>query len=38
MLNMLDAEANVCQTADGLIPEELLGLDRFDARDAAWSR
>jgi len=32
MLNMLDAEARVCQTADGLIPAELLGLDRFDAR------
>ena len=29
MLNMLDAEANVCQTADGLVPEELLGLHRF---------
>ena len=32
MLNMLDAEAKVCQCADGLIPEALLGLDRFDAR------
>ncbi|QZH73842.1 MAG: valine--tRNA ligase [Erythrobacter sp.] len=32
MLNMLDAEARVCQTADGLIPAELLGLDRFEAR------
>ncbi|AKQ42682.1 valyl-tRNA synthetase [Aurantiacibacter atlanticus] len=32
MLNMLDAEAAVCQTADGLIPQELVGLDRFDAR------
>jgi valyl-tRNA synthetase len=32
MLNMLDAEARVVQTADGLIPEELLGLDRFEAR------
>jgi valyl-tRNA synthetase len=32
MLNMLDAEARVAQTADGLIPDELLGLDRFDAR------
>lgn len=28
MLNMLDAEGNVCQTADGLVPEEFLGLDR----------
>ena len=32
MLNMLDAEAKVCQVADGLIPDELLGMDRFDAR------
>ncbi|MGB3797737.1 MAG: valine--tRNA ligase, partial [Alteraurantiacibacter sp.] len=32
MLNMLDADAAVCQTADGLIPEELVSLDRFDAR------
>jgi valyl-tRNA synthetase len=29
MLNMLDAEANVCQTADGLVPDEFLGLHRF---------
>ncbi|MGK6355089.1 valine--tRNA ligase [Sphingomonas sp. DT-207] len=38
MLNMLDAKARVTQTADGLIPEELLGLDRFEARKAvvAW--
>ena len=32
MLNMLDAEAKVAQTADGLIPADLLGLDRFEAR------
>ncbi len=32
MLNMLDADAAVIQTADGLIPEELIGLDRFEAR------
>jgi len=32
MLNMLDGAARVVQTADGLIPAELLGLDRFDAR------
>ncbi|MBX3562168.1 MAG: valine--tRNA ligase [Sphingomonas sp.] len=32
MLNMLDADAKVIQTADGLIPDELLGLDRFEAR------
>ncbi|NJM49758.1 MAG: valine--tRNA ligase [Sphingomonadales bacterium] len=29
MLNMLDAEANVCQTADGLVPEDFIGLHRF---------
>ncbi len=34
MLNMLDAKASVCQTSDGLIPEELLGKDRFEARKA----
>jgi valyl-tRNA synthetase len=34
MLNMLDAEAKVIQTADGLIPDAYLGLDRFDARKA----
>ena len=34
MLNMLDAEANVCQTADGLVPHEYLGLHRFK-RDGA---
>lgn len=33
MLNMLDGQARVVQTADGLIPEELLGLDRFEARE-----
>ena len=32
MLNMLDADARVVQTPDQLIPEELLGLDRFAAR------
>ncbi|MBB6122520.1 valine--tRNA ligase [Sphingobium subterraneum] len=32
MLNMLDADAKVVQTADGLIPADYLGLDRFDAR------
>ncbi|HMG47325.1 MAG TPA: valine--tRNA ligase [Allosphingosinicella sp.] len=32
MLNMLDGEGRVVQTADGLIPAELLGLDRFEAR------
>jgi len=29
MLNMLDGEANVCQTADGLVPAEFIGLHRF---------
>ncbi|MCB2085792.1 MAG: valine--tRNA ligase [Sphingomonadaceae bacterium] len=29
MLNMLDGDANVCQTADGLLPEEFIGLHRF---------
>jgi len=29
MLNMFDADANVIQTADGLIPERFLGLHRF---------
>ena len=33
MLNMLDAEAKVVQTADGLVPEKYLGKDRFEARD-----
>src|SRR3982751_5282830 len=32
MLNMLDAEGRVVQTADGLVPKELVGLDRFEAR------
>jgi valyl-tRNA synthetase len=32
MLNMLDASGHVVQTADELIPADLLGLDRFDAR------
>ncbi|WP_242124795.1 valine--tRNA ligase [Sphingobium sp. Sx8-8] len=37
MLNMFDADANVVQTADGLIPERFLGLHRFrhDGRDGA---
>jgi valyl-tRNA synthetase len=32
MLNMFDAKAHVVQTADGLIPAELLGLPREEAR------
>jgi valyl-tRNA synthetase len=33
MLNMLSADAKVVQTEDGLVPEELIGLDRFEARE-----
>ncbi len=32
MLNMLGPDARLVQSADGLIPDELLGLDRFEAR------
>ncbi|HET9334872.1 MAG TPA: valine--tRNA ligase [Sphingomicrobium sp.] len=32
MLNMLDEQARITQTQDGLIPAELIGLDRFEAR------
>ena len=32
MLNMLNGHGSVSQTSDGLVPAELLGLDRFDAR------
>ncbi|MCL6684353.1 valine--tRNA ligase [Sphingomonas alba] len=32
MLNMLDAQGRIVQTQDGLVPAELIGLDRFDAR------
>jgi valyl-tRNA synthetase len=38
MLNMFDAEARVVQTADGLIPDDLLGLDRFEARGQVVER
>ena len=38
MLNMLDGEANVCQTADGLVPEEFLGLHRFKKDGEAGAR
>lgn len=38
MLNMFDAEAKVVQTADGLVPAEFLGLDRFAARDLVVRR
>jgi valyl-tRNA synthetase len=38
MLNMLDADAKVIQTADGLIPADLLGLSVKDAREAVVAR
>jgi valyl-tRNA synthetase len=38
MLNMLDAKAAVTQTADGLIPADLIGLDRFEARKRVVER
>jgi valyl-tRNA synthetase len=38
MLNMFDAEARVVQTADGLVPEDFIGLDRFVARERAVFR
>jgi valyl-tRNA synthetase len=38
MLNMLDAKAQVTQTGDGLIPNEFVGLDRFDARKKVVER
>ena len=38
MLNMFDAEAYVVQTIDGLIPSDLLGLAREDARKAVVAK
>jgi len=38
MLNMLDGEANVCQTSDGLVPEEYIGLHRFKRDGLAGAR
>ncbi len=38
MLNMFDATAHVVQTQDGLIPADLLGLSRDDARKAVVER
>jgi valyl-tRNA synthetase len=35
---MLDAKAAICQTQDGLVPVELIGLDRFEARKAIVQR
>src|SRR6476659_2847466 len=38
MLNMFDAQAFVVQTQDGLIPQDLLGLTREDARKAVVTK
>jgi valyl-tRNA synthetase len=38
MLNMFDAEARVVQTADRLIPADLVGMDRFDCRAEVVAR
>ena len=38
MLNMLDAKAQVTQVADGLIPAEFIGVDRFAARKRVVER
>ncbi|MBB3861671.1 valyl-tRNA synthetase [Novosphingobium hassiacum] len=38
MLNMFDAEAKVVQTSDGLVPDEFIGMDRFDARKLVVER
>ncbi|MEK9212476.1 valine--tRNA ligase [Sphingomonas sp. 2378] len=38
MLNMLDAKAHICQTADGLVPDAFLGLSTADARKAVVAR
>ncbi|MEP3420546.1 MAG: valine--tRNA ligase [Erythrobacter sp.] len=37
MLNMLDGNADVCQVADGLVPDAFIGLHRFkrDGKDGA---
>ncbi len=37
MLNMLDDQGRITQAQDGLIPADLLGLDRFEARKAIES-
>ncbi|MFM5917355.1 MAG: valine--tRNA ligase [Novosphingobium sp.] len=38
MLNMFDAEAKVVQTADGLVPAEFIGMERFAARKLVVQR
>ncbi|MEM9286911.1 MAG: valine--tRNA ligase [Pseudomonadota bacterium] len=31
-INIFDADANICQSSDGLVPEALVGIDRYEAR------
>ncbi|MEM7569749.1 MAG: valine--tRNA ligase [Pseudomonadota bacterium] len=31
-INILDQDAAICQSSDGLVPEALVGMDRYDAR------
>ncbi|HEY0447161.1 MAG TPA: class I tRNA ligase family protein, partial [Allosphingosinicella sp.] len=38
MLNMLGPDARLVQTADGLVPEDLVGVDRFEARKRVVER
>ena len=38
MLNLLDADARIVQTADGVVPPDLIGLDRFEARTRVVAR
>ncbi|MEM7780096.1 MAG: valine--tRNA ligase [Pseudomonadota bacterium] len=38
MLNMLDGNGDVCQTADGLVPDEFLGLHRFKRDGVSGAR
>ena len=38
MLNMFDAQAHVVQTADGLVPTEFVGMERFAARKLVVQR
>ena len=38
MLNMLDAKAQVIQTADGLVPDDLIGMTTADARRTVVAR
>ena len=38
MLNMFDAQAYVVQTQDGLVPQDLIGLTREEARNAVVAR